>query len=151
MKKLTAIALSFAVLAAPAFAQVQIDDPWVRATVPQQKVTGAFMRITSAQDARLVSARSPVAGKVEIHEMAMQNDVMKMRPVDAVELPAGTAVELKPGAHHIMLFDLQRPMIEGETVPFVLVVEGKDGKRESVEVSAPVRPLKAAHGGVHGN
>lgn len=150
MIKNVAIALSFAVLAGPAFAQVKIDDPWVRATVPQQKVTGAFMRITSARDARLVLARSPVAGKVEIHEMAMQNDVMKMRPVAAVELPAGAAVELKPGAHHIMLFDLKRPMVEGETVPFELVVEDKDGKRESVEFSAPVRPLKAAHGGGHG-
>lgn len=151
MKKLTAIALSFAVLAGPALAQVKIEDPWVRATVPQQKVTGAFMRITSAQDARLVSVQSPLAGKVELHEMAMQNDVMKMRPVAAVELPAGTAVELKPGAHHIMLFDLQRPMVEGESVPFMLVIEGKDGQQKSVEVSAPVRPLNAAHGGVHGN
>lgn len=150
MKRFTAIALVSAVLATPAFAQVKIDDPWVRATVPQQKVTGAFMRITSAQDARLVSAQAEVAGKVEIHEMTMENDVMKMRPVSAVELPAGAPVELKPGAHHVMLFDLKRPLREGEMVPLALVFESRDGKRESIDVSAQVRPLHS-RGNSHGH
>jgi periplasmic copper chaperone A len=149
MKKIIITGLLTAVLASPAFAQVKIDDPWVRATVPQQKVTGAFMRITSAQDARLVSAQSPLAGKVEIHEMVTDKDVMKMRPVAAVELPAGKTVELKPGGLHVMLFDLLRPAREGETVPLVLVVEGRDGKRATIEIAAPVRPLQAMHGGGH--
>jgi copper(I)-binding protein len=149
MKKIITTGLFTAALASPAFAQVKIDDPWVRATVPQQKVTGAFMRITSAQDARLVSAQSPLAGKVEIHEMVTDKDVMKMRPVAAVELPAGKTVELKPGGLHMMLFDLVRPAREGETVPLSLVVEGKDGKRATIEIAAPVRPLQAMHGGGH--
>lgn len=151
MKKTFVVSLFSAVLAGPVLAQVQVEDPWVRATVAQQKVTGAFMRLTSAQDARLVSADSPVAGKVEIHEMVMDKDIMKMRAVTAVELPAGQAIELKPGGHHVMLFDLKQPVRVGDTVPLTLVVESRSGKRESIEVAAPVRPLNQAGGGGHGH
>ena len=125
----------------PAHAQVTIKDPWVRATVSQQKATGAFMQITSAQDARLVEAKSPVAGVVEVHEMTMEKDVMKMRAVKGLDLPAGKSVELKPGGYHVMLMDLKQQMKEGDTVPVTLVVEGKDKKRTMIEVKAPVRPL----------
>ncbi|NMG75540.1 copper chaperone PCu(A)C [Aromatoleum diolicum] len=150
MKKiLAAVLLSFAV-SIPALAEVKIEEPWVRATVAQQKATGAFMRITAPQDARLVSAKSPVAGKVEIHEMVLENDVMKMRPVAAVELPAGKPVELKPGGHHVMLLELKRPLSPGDDVPISLVVEGSDGKRETLELAAPVRPLHSTSGGNHG-
>lgn len=150
MKKvIAAILLSFAA-ATPALAEVKIEEPWVRATVAQQRATGAFMRITVTQDARLVSAQSPVAGKVEIHEMLVDKDVMKMRPVAAVELPAGKTVELKPGGHHIMLLDLKRPLSPDESVPLSLVVEGKNGKRETIELAAPVRPLHAMGAGEHG-
>jgi copper(I)-binding protein len=79
---------------------------------------------------------------VEIHEMAMQGDVMKMRAIPGgLELPAGKAVELKPGGYHVMLMELRQQLKEGETVPVTLVIEGKDGKRESVEVKAPVKAL----------
>lgn len=150
MKKvIAAILLSYAATT-PALADVKIEEPWVRATVAQQRATGAFMRITSPQDARLVAAKSPVAGRVEIHEMLVDKDVMKMRPVAAVELPAGKTVELKSGGHHIMLLDLKRPLSPDETVPLSLVVEGKDGKRETIELAAPVRPLHAMGGGDHG-
>jgi copper(I)-binding protein len=74
-------------------AQVTVKDAWVRATVPQQKATGAFMQLQSAQDAKLLSAQSPVAGVVEVHEMAMDGGVMKMRAVPSLALPAGKAVE----------------------------------------------------------
>ena len=117
-----------AVFILPAHAQVTVKDPWVRATVSAQMATGAFMHITSAQDARLVEARSPVAGVVEVHEMSMDKD-------------AGKSVELKPGGYHIMLMDLKQQMKEGDTVPVTLVVEGKDKKRSTIEVKAPVRPL----------
>lgn len=151
MKKvIAAILLSYAATT-PAYADVKIEEPWVRATVAQQRATGAFMRLTAAQDARLVSAQSPVAGKVEIHEMLVEKDVMKMRHVTSVELPAGKPVELKPGGHHIMLLDLKRPLSAGETVPLSLVVEGKDGKRETLELAAPVRPLHSMSGGDHGH
>ena len=132
---------------ASAFAQVQVKDPWVRATVPQQKVSGAFMQLFSPRATRLVEVRSPVAGAVEIHETAMENGILRMRPVPGVNLPAGGTIELKPGARHVMLMDLKKQLKEGESVPITLVLEGKDKKRETVEVKATVRPLNtAAHG-----
>lgn len=141
-----------AMLAATAHAQVTVKDAWVRATVPQQKATGAFMQLQSAKDSRLVSASSPLTPNVEVHEMAMQENVMKMRQVPAIELPAGKAVDLKPGGYHIMLMNLTQTVKEGETVPLTLVFEGKDGQHETVDVKAPVRPLNsgaapAMHGG----
>ncbi len=136
-----------AALSTSAFAQVTVRDPWVRATVPQQKATGAFMQISAPAESRLVEARSSVAGVVEIHEMTMESNVMKMRAVPGIELPAGKPVDLKPGGYHVMLMDLKQQLKEGETVPITLVVEGKDKKRETIEVKAPVRQLNTAAGG----
>lgn len=140
------VAAVLAVSAGSAFAQanVSVKDAWVRATVPQQKATGAFMQVQAAKDSKFVSASSPLTPTVEIHEMAMQGDVMRMRQVQSVELPAGKPVELKPGGYHIMLMNLKGQVKEGETVPFTLVFEGKDGKRETVEIKAPVRALNSA-------
>jgi copper(I)-binding protein len=134
-------AATLLVLAAATQAQTTVKDAWVRGTVAQQKASGAFMHITSAQGGRLLSVSSPVAGVSEIHEMAMQGDTMRMRAVPALELPAGQAVELKPGGFHLMLMDLKSQLKAGDTVPLTLVVEGKDGKRETIEVKAPVRAL----------
>lgn len=143
-------------VAGAAHAQVTVQDAWVRATVPQQKATGAFMRLTAAQDARLVSASSPVAGVTEVHEMKLVDNVMKMRPLPALDLPAGQAVELKPGGYHIMLLDLKQPVAQGSTVPLTLVFEAKDGQRTTQELQAPVRAVSATaapamgHGKPHG-
>jgi copper(I)-binding protein len=136
-----AIALVAALLAGAAHAQVQVQDPWVRGMVETQNVTGAFMRLTSPTAARLVGASSPVAGVVEIHQTTMEGGVMRMRPVQAIELPAGKTVELKPGGYHVMLMQMPRALKEGETVPVTLVVEGRDGKRQNIEVKAPVKAL----------
>jgi copper(I)-binding protein len=145
MKNLShALVLAAALLGAHAHAQVSVKDAWVRATVPQQKATGAFMRIDAAKDTKLVAASSPVTPVVEVHEMAMQDNVMRMRQLSALDVPAGKTVELKPGGYHVMLLDLKQQVKEGDTVPLTLVFEGKDGKRESVEVKAPVRPLNAS-------
>ena len=143
MKHAIFAAMIFA--AFPVMAQVTVKEPWVRATVPAMKATGAFMQIMSVQDARLVEAKSPIAGIVEIHEMAMDKGVMKMRALpDGLDLPAGKAVELKSGGYHVMLMDLKQQMKEGDTVPLTLVIEGKDKKRTTIEVKAPVKPLAAA-------
>lgn len=139
--RLAAAALALA--ASASHAQVSVQDAWVRATVPQQHATGAFMRLQAAQDSRLVSATSPSAPVVEVHEMALQDNVMRMRAVPSLELPAGRTVEFKPGGYHLMLMDLPRPVREGETVPLTLVFEGKDGRRQTLEVQAPVRALNA--------
>jgi len=126
---------------ATASAQTTVKDAWVRGTVAQQKASGAFMHITSASGGMLVSVSSPVAGVAEIHEMAMDGNVMRMRAVPMLELPAGKAVELKPGGYHVMLLDLKQQLRNGDTVPLSLVVEGKDGQRETVVIKAPVKPL----------
>ena len=128
-------------IAMPALAQVTVKDAWVRATVPEQKSTGAFMQLTSPTATRLVEARSTAAKVVEIHEMAMDGNVMKMRAVAGVDLPAGKAVELKPGGYHVMLVDVKSQIKDGDSVPITLVFEGKDKKRETVEVKAAARPL----------
>ena len=130
-------------LATASFAQTTVKDAWVRGTVAQQKASGAFMQITSAQGGKLVAASSPVAGVVEVHEMAMEGTTMRMRAVPSLELPAGKTVELKSGGYHVMLMDLKQQLKAGDTVPLSLVVEGKDGKRETIEVKAPVRALGA--------
>ena len=140
---------SAAVVSAPAWAQVSIQNPWVRATVPQQQGTGAFFTIRSAHAARLVQVQSPLSDAVEIHEMQMQGDVMKMRAISGVDLPAGQAVELKPGGYHIMLLNLKQQVKEGSTVPLTLVIERADKngtpQRETVQVQAPVRALNSVN------
>jgi periplasmic copper chaperone A len=118
---------------------VKVDDPWVRATVAPQKATGAFMQLTSVKAAKVVAASSPLAAMVEIHEMKMDGDNMKMRAVDALPLPAGQAVALKPGSYHVMLMGLKAPIKAGETVPLTLTVEGEDKQRTTIEVKAEAR------------
>ena len=147
---LRALSLTALLLAgAAAHAQTTVKEPWVRGTVDQQKATGLFAQITSAGGAKLVSAASPVAGVVEIHEMAMDGNVMKMRAVPAVELPAGKMVELKPGGYHVMLMDLKQELKTGDAVPVTLVVEGAGGQRESIEIKAPVKALTDSHSKKH--
>ena len=142
-----AAALFGATLMTTAHAQVTVADPWVRATVPQQKATGMFARVTAAKGGKVVAASSPVADVVEIHEMAMDQNVMRMRSIAALDLPAGQSVELKPGGFHVMLMGLKQQVKEGDTVPVTLVVEGPDGKRENVEVKAAARATNTAAGG----
>jgi copper(I)-binding protein len=138
------IAWLFAAAALPVLAETTVSEPWVRATVPQQKATGAYMELKSDADARLVSVSSPAAGVAEVHEMAVVDDLMTMRRLASLELPAGRAVELKPGGYHVMLIGLKQQVKEGEQVPLTLVIERRDGQRETVEVRASVRPLDAA-------
>ena len=136
-------ATSFALLALPAGAQTTVKDAWVRGTVAQQMATGAFFSITSTGGGKLLSAASPAASVVEIHEMVMDGSTMKMRAVPALDLPAGKAVELKPGGYHVMMMDLKAPLAAGQSIDMTLVVEGKDGKRETMAVKVPVRALGA--------
>ncbi|MCA1246357.1 copper chaperone PCu(A)C [Massilia sp. MS-15] len=130
-------------------AQVSVTEPWIRATVPAQKVTGAFMRLQSATPARLVGVQSAVAGRAELHEMAMDGQTMRMRRVEAIVLPAGKPVDLASGGYHIMLMDLQRQVKEGERVDLTLQVEDAAGKRQDVKLSVPVRPISYSAGAGH--
>jgi len=147
MKKL--LIASLLAITAGAWAQttVKVEDAWVRGTVATQKASGAFMRLTPSANARLVAVESPVAGVVEIHEMVMEGDVMKMRAIDGgLPLEAGKTMELKPGGYHVMLIDLPKAVEVGQRVPLTLIFTDTQGKEFTVEVEAPVRPLKRDHG-----
>ncbi|HRL99053.1 MAG TPA: copper chaperone PCu(A)C [Acidovorax sp.] len=140
--------LAAALASAPAWAQsaaVQVEGAWARASVQGQKGTGAFMRLTAKDGARLVRAESPAAGVAEVHEMKMDGDVMKMRAMPALDLPAGKTVELKPGSYHIMLLDLKAPLAKGSAVPLTLVFQDAQGTESRLDLSLPV--AAAAPGG----
>lgn len=144
-------ALTLALLNLPALAQTTVQDPWVRGTVAQQKATGAFFQIRSTAGGKLVSISSPAAAVVEIHEMSMDGSTMKMRALPSgLDLPAGKTVELKPGSYHVMLLDLKAPLKAGDAVDLRLVVQGKDGKQETIAVQAPVKALGTAGTGAAG-
>ncbi|WP_298214800.1 copper chaperone PCu(A)C [Acidovorax sp.] len=133
--------LAAALASAPAWAQtaaVKAEGAWARASVQGQKATGAFMRLTAQDGARLVRVESPAAGVAEVHEMKMEGDVMKMRAVPALELPAGKTVELKPGGYHVMLLDLKAPLAKGSAVPVTLVFQDAKGAESKLELSVPV-------------
>lgn len=149
MKTIVSVMLGATLLAAaPAWSQVTVDQPWVRGTVAAQKVTGAFMTLTAAKNSRLVAVSSPVAGAVEVHEMKMVDDVMRMRQIPALELPAGKPVALTPGGYHLMLFQLKQQLKDGDKVPLVLEIEDAAKVRSSIKVEAVVKPLNApAHAG----
>jgi copper(I)-binding protein len=140
------VATATLLLASSAAAQVTVTDPWVRGTVAGQKATGAFMQLKSAGDASLVDAASPVAKIVEIHEMKMDGGVMKMNAIEKLPLPAGKAVDLKPGGYHVMLMDLKQTLKEGETVPVTLTIVDAAGKKQTIEVKATVKALTTPSG-----
>jgi copper(I)-binding protein len=112
------------------------------------------MEITAARAGRLIEVSSPIAGVVEIHEMRMDRDMMRMRAIAALDLPAGVPVSLKPGGYHIMLMDLRRHLREGDEVPMQLLIEYRNGVRETISIEAAIRgtPGADAHGSsAHGS
>ncbi len=138
--KLAAITTLIACFATSAIAQdIDVKNAWVRTSVQGQSATGAFMTITAQQDSRLVEVVSPVAGVAEVHEMKMDGGVMKMRAVEGgLALPAGKAVELKPGGYHVMLMDLKAALPKDSTVPMTLVFKDAKGTESRVELKLPV-------------
>ena len=123
---------------------VEVSNAWVRSTVQGQKGTGAFMNITAKDGAKLVGVSSPVAGVAEVHEMKMEGDIMKMRALPVLDLPAGQTVQLKPGGYHLMLMDLKQPLSKGSTVPLTLRLQDAQGIETRLEVSVPVNTAPPA-------
>ena len=122
---------------------IKVDHAYIRATVPGQQVAGGFMKIENKGIAdQLLSASSPAAGEVQLHEMAMEGSVMKMRQVKDIHVPAGGSVELKPGGLHLMLMNIKAPLAAGESVPVKL----KFAKAGEVEVKMPVNAMGQAGG-----
>lgn len=146
-----------ATTAAAVAAPVAIEKAWVRATVPSQRSTGAFLELTATAPLSLVGVESPAADIVEVHEMAIVDNIMRMRAIDSLALEPGKPVELKPGGLHVMLIDLRAPVAAGDRVPLTLIFEDARGQRSSRQIEATARPLtesshgddKAARG--HGN
>jgi copper(I)-binding protein len=133
-----------------ASAQTTVSDAWVRTTVPGQPSSGAFMQITASSDSRLLSVSSPVAKDVQVHEMSMKDDIMRMGPVDSVPLPAGKTVALDPDGYHVMLMGLVGQIKEGDQVPLTLTVEDANGTRETLNITAPARSaVMHEHGMTH--
>ena len=134
--------------AAPARAQevragdLVITQAWSRATPGGAKIAGGYLTIENKGTAadRLVGGSGEVAGKIEVHEMAMNNGVMTMRPLDkGLAIEPGQTVKLAPGGYHLMLFDLKEPLKQGDKVPITLEFE-KAGK---VAVSLDVQGIGA--------
>jgi len=150
--KLPALAAILALSCSALYAQtVDVKDAWARATVPGQKATGAFMKLTAKAGAKLVSVSTPAAGVAEVHEMKMDGDVMKMRAVQGgLDLPAGKAVELKPGGYHVMLMDLKAPLPKDSTVALTLVFKDAKGVESKQELSVPVTTAAPMGAMVHG-
>ncbi len=96
------------------------------------------MQLVSEKDTTLISARSDIAGIVEVHEMKMENDVMRMRAVDGLKLPANQPVELKSGGYHLMMMDLKKQLKVGAEVQITLVFKNAKGDSETIHVHAPV-------------
>ncbi len=136
--KNTLVAAALALAAAASFAQtVKVESPWARPTVQGQAAGGGFLRIVGgAASDKLVSASSAMAGRVELHSMTMEGDVMRMRQVDAIEVPAGQTVELKPGGLHIMFMDLKSPLKSGSSFPLTLRFEKAGELKVDVKVQA---------------
>ena len=118
--------------------QLKIENPYTRATAPGQKAAGGFMKIENKGAAdQLISASSPVAGEMQLHTMAMDGNVMRMREVKTIDVPANGSVELKPGGLHLMFMDIKTPLKAGEAVPVKL----KFQKAGEVEIKVPVRDI----------
>lgn len=131
-------------LSLPAFAaDLDVKSPWTRSTVQGQPATGAFMDLSSSTGVTLLSASSPVAAVVEIHEMKMDNGIMKMRAVQQIDIPSGQTVQLAPGGYHIMLMNLKSVLKPGDTVPVVLSFKDKTGKKQKITVKTEVRDMTA--------
>ncbi|WP_207265912.1 copper chaperone PCu(A)C [Pseudomonas sp. GW101-3H06] len=124
-------------------AQTRVNDAWVRATVAGQHSTGAFMTLQADTDSKLLNVQSPIAKTVQIHQMSMKDDVMRMGQVESVALRAGEPVSLDPNGYHIMLMDLTAQVAEGSKVPLTLTVENAKGEKETIKVEAQARSLGA--------
>lgn len=125
---------------------VQVTGAWVRATVAGQMGSGAFMKITARAATRLVGISSPVAGVADVHEMKMDGDIMKMRAVQSLDLPAGKTVELKAGGYHVMLMDLKQSLTAGSSVPLTLRFKNAKGVESKLDISVPVSTVAPGAG-----
>jgi len=126
--------------------KITVVQPWARAT-PAGATTGAvYMTLANKTDTadRLTAASSDVAGKAQVHEMAVVNGIMEMRELpDGLAIPAGGSVTLKPGGYHVMLIGLKKPLIAGQTLPLTLTF----AKAGNISITVPIHAIGATQGG----
>lgn len=161
MKRTLTFAAAFAFLATGALAHdytagaLEIGNPWARATPPAAPVAGGYMTITNTGEEadRLIGGSAPFAGRVEIHEMTMEDDVMRMREIPGgLEILPGETVTLEPGGLHVMFMELKEPLAEGEMRPATLVFEnaGEVAVEIAVEGMGAGSHDHGRHGHAHG-
>ncbi len=147
MKKILMTSLLTMTAVTSAYASdVKVTDAWSRATAPGQDSAMVEAVITSKKAAQLVNVACKDATTSELHSMVMEGEMMKMRQVDAIELPAGKAVDLGEAGYHLMLVGLKNPLVAGKKTHCEMIVRGADGKDTKVQLSAKVKPMaESAH------
>lgn len=140
MKNLV-LASILATFAPFALADVTINEPWARATVPGQPVGAVYMKVSSSNAVRLVDIQADVAKDVQVHTMKMENGVMKMRDHGELEVPAGQTVALTPGGVHLMLMGLKKPLVAGETVTVKMTFQDAKNTKSTSTVTVPIRAV----------
>ncbi|WP_142847346.1 copper chaperone PCu(A)C [Telmatospirillum sp. J64-1] len=159
---LLAAGLAVAAFVQPAMAaeftagSITVSEPWARATPPTARVGGGFMQIVNngEQPDRLVGASSPIAPDVELHTHVREGEVMRMRPVDHIDLPPGETVSMQPGGLHVMFIGLEKPLVQDEVVPVTLEFEQAGSLEIQMEVrgvGAMLRDVPEGHQGGHGH
>jgi len=140
MQRSLAMLLTGCLLATSVLADnIKIENAWVRATAPGQKVAGGFMDLTADADMTLIGGSSPVSREFELHFMRMQDGVMEMRQMQEIKLPKGKTVSLEPGDLHVMFIGLKSQIKPGQKVPMTLIVKDADGKQQKLAVQAEAR------------
>jgi copper(I)-binding protein len=131
---LSVAGLAFAQVPAP----VKIDAPWLRPSVQGQATTGAYMTLTATEPLTLLGATTPAAGSVELHQMQMDGDVMRMRAIDTLALTPNQPVRLAPGGYHFMVMQPKTPFRNGTQIPLTLRFRDAKGAVRTMELSVPV-------------
>ena len=144
---LVALLLSIPLAAIAQAAPAKVERAWARATVQGQDATGAYMTVTAAEPLTLLGAATPAAGIVEIHQMKMEGDVMKMRAVDTLPLKPGAPLLFAPNGYHFMLMDLKAPFRAGGSIRMTLRFRDARGTERTQDVTVPVAlAAPAGHG-----
>jgi len=120
-------------------AGVSIKDPWIRETVPGQSVAAGYMTITSDSETELTGGTTAIAESIEVHEMRMQGDIMKMRKLEKLVIKPGHPVTLSPSGYHLMLGNIKQPMKAGDTIPVTLSFRNLDGTVNQLTLAIPVK------------